>query len=89
MKTEIMREFKWGFVLNEQELRRIVETCNDHVKKLDLPEEKVEHLISGKLKDGSIVESEDINDILALENDASKSIERLRILFKEAKEDPS
>lgn len=87
MKTEIEKDFKWGFLLDEQELRRILKTCKDHVAKLNLPNETVEHYIGVKLRDGSLIETKEIEDVFSLENEGSKSIEKLRIIFKEQKDD--
>src|SRR5437764_14877895 len=86
MKTEVSKKYRWGFVLSEQEVRRIVKTCDEHILKLGL--ESPHQKFTAKLKDGSLVESEDINDIVSLENEGSKKIQRINILFDDGKEKP-
>ncbi len=33
MKTQVTKKFTWGFVLSEQELRRLGQTCQEHISK--------------------------------------------------------
>lgn len=86
MKTEVAKSFKWGFVLSEQDLRRILQTCQDHSLKVGSPTDVFRRLVSAKLSDGSLIESEDVSDILTLENEGSKAVERITINFDDGKE---
>jgi hypothetical protein len=71
MKTEVVKFHKWGFILSEQELRRLAQTCHEHILKIC---ETPTIQIKAGLKDGSVVESDNIDDILKLENAGSKRI---------------
>jgi hypothetical protein len=84
VKTEVSKSFKWGFLLSEQEIRRIIQACQDHISKLDL--DCTHHLISARLHDGSIVESTDISELLSLENNGSKAVRQLKVVFDDGKE---
>jgi hypothetical protein len=85
MKTELARSFKWGFVLSEQDLRRILQTCQEHFSKVKASG-VFRQLLTAKLSDGSLVESDDVNDILTLENEGSKAVERIKVNFDDGKE---
>jgi hypothetical protein len=84
MKTEVSKGFNWGFLLSEQDLRRIIQTCQEHFSKLEVTAPR--QLVSAKLRDGSLIDGEDVNSILSLENDGSKSIQRLKIVFDDGQE---
>jgi hypothetical protein len=86
MKTEIKRSYSWGYFLSEQELRRIIQSAQEHMAKLGLASYR--QLFSVKLKDGALIESNNPDDILLLENDGSKAIESLKLLFDDEKEKP-
>src|SRR5687767_10200978 len=87
MKTELQKRFNWGFVLSEQEFRRIIKTCQDHYEKATLAEGSTKRiLLAAKLNDGSIVESNNVEDIVSLENSGSKQVERVTLLFDDGKE---
>lgn len=79
MRTEVEKELRWGFVLTEQDLRRIFQTCIDHVEKLALPDFK--KTVSVRLRDGSLIESDLLDDVFTIENTGSKAIERLVLSF--------
>jgi hypothetical protein len=74
MKTEIDRRYASGFLLSEQDLRRIAQSAQEHAPKIGARDVGK---ISAKLKDGSLVESESLEDALALENGGQKSVVRL------------
>jgi len=86
MQTEVVKPFKWGFVLSEQELRRIYQSCLDNCKKAGCEEPK--HSAIVKLQDGSIINSNNIEEALSLENSGSKSIEKLELKFDDGSTDP-
>jgi hypothetical protein len=83
-KTVLSKEYNWGFVLSEQELRRIVQECRDHILKTSKSEKWHQSFIA-KCADGSIVETETVDGILSLENAGSKKIERLILAFDDGK----
>ena len=79
MRTEVSKAFNWGFLLSEQELRRTFTACREHAEKLGgTPDPE----ISVKLKDGSLVEVKDLDQVLSLENAGSKAIKRLSMAFE-------
>ena len=86
IKTELKKNFTWGFVLSEQDLRRIVQTCQEHFFK-EVSEDDCQQIITAKLQDGTIVESHSVDDILALENSGSRKIERVSLKFSEKTSD--
>jgi hypothetical protein len=77
MRTEINHEYKWGFLLSEQELRRIAQSCQEHATKIGAGASTT---YSAKLKDGSLIESSTLDDILSLENGSTKAITYLTLL---------
>jgi hypothetical protein len=78
MRTEIKRKYKWGFHLTEQELRRIVQAVTEHAEKASAG---VAHalLLRATLKDGSIIESSQPDDIFSIENAGAKRIEKIEV----------
>lgn len=85
MRTEIDHQHKWGFVLSEQELRRIAQSCQEHAAKIGIA---VTPKITAKLKDGSLVESENLDDVLSLENGGQKAINRLVLVWNDGSDRP-
>jgi hypothetical protein len=87
MQTEVVKFFKRGFVLSEQELRRIYQSCIDNCKKsgCDAPR----HVTEIKMEDGAVLKSDDIEEILLLENSGSKKITRLKLEFDDGSSDPT
>jgi hypothetical protein len=85
MKTEINRSFNWGFVLTEQELRRLIQTCNEHLaNKLDPALRRVR--FTARLRDGSVIECDQVEDLLSLENAGSRAIQKLTLIFDDGKD---
>ena len=78
MRTEVSKAFNWGFLLREQELRRIFTACREHAEKLG---GECDPEVSVKLKDGSLVEATDLDQVLSLENAGSKAIKSLSMAF--------
>jgi hypothetical protein len=78
MKTEARKKFYHGYVLNEQELRRIVDTAIQQIRKLNTPSEpKIRFEL--KFRNGTLTNSTSVDDILSLENVGPKQIVRLSI----------
>jgi len=71
MRTEIERHYKSGFLLPEQELRRIVQSGQQHAAKIGALQRPK---LSARMKDVSLVETEDIDEILSLENGGQKEV---------------
>ncbi|MCZ6690622.1 MAG: hypothetical protein O7H41_13580 [Planctomycetota bacterium] len=85
MKTETNRTFLFGFVLTGQDFRCVINTCEEHVQKISHRDEVAPQL-SARLKDKSVVETDQLDDICALENFGSKRITRLTMIFEEENE---
>ena len=86
MKTEIRKEFRWGFLLSEQELRRIAQCCRESFAKCGVEQPKSTILIV--LKDGSRLESDKLEQVFELENHGTKSVERLSLRYDDGSADP-
>ena len=74
MKTEIRRTYKWGFALTEQDVRRIAQTCREHGEKLAAA--PIFQTFMVRLGDGSVIETRDIDQVLALENTGKRRVEK-------------
>lgn len=85
MRTEIDHQYKWGFFLSEQELRRVAQSAEEHAAKVGT---HTGTKITAKLKDGSLIESENLDDILGLENGGQKAVIRLTLQFDDGQEKP-
>lgn len=86
MACEIFKKFTSGFVLNEQDLRRIWNCCDQHFKKTNSTTRHAK--IEATLHDASVVETDNIEEILALENGGAKRITRLNLEIADAANDP-
>lgn len=86
MKTQVEKKFTWGFILSEQELRRLAQTCQEHITKEFKPEE-YRTKITATLKDGSILETNKLDDILSLENSGVKKVQGLTLIYDDGKEE--
>jgi hypothetical protein len=69
--TEIKKSYKRGFILTEQELRRIIQACHDHGAKTD---GAVLSEMAVVLRDGSRIETQNPEEVFALENAGIKRI---------------
>lgn len=88
MKTEIRKSLQFGFVLSEQELRRLTQAIHEHVAKLNLPTvPEISHV--AVLKDGSRVESSKIDDLLSLENAGGQAITRVSMSVSDSEAKPT
>ena len=73
MKTEIIKSYSWGFALTEQDLRRIVQVVLDSFGKIHNASPP-KFTINLKLKDGSVVNAVELEDVFLLENSGEKTI---------------
>ncbi len=87
-KTQIRKDFSWAFVLSEQDLRRLIQTCQEHFQKIPDIQTFKQHF-SARLANGSIVESDKIDDIISLENSGSKLVQALTVRVDDGKIDYS
>jgi hypothetical protein len=78
MKTEITKTYKSGFVLTEQELRRIIQASTEHAEKVSGGQEFSLGLVA-TLKDGSIIEFDKTDDLFSLENAGAKKVQKVSI----------
>ncbi len=85
MKTEVPKAYKSGFTLSEVELRRIAQTCQEHMLKLFAPQ-NIRTTFTATLVDGSIIETSVIDDILALENSGSRQVKKITLEYTDEKE---
>jgi hypothetical protein len=79
MKAEKIGEYHFGFVLNESNVRRIIDTVKEQLLKLASNEEKIVLNYSVKFKNGAVVDNMTIDEILSLDNFGSTSITKLSI----------
>ncbi len=85
MKTEARQSFSHGFVLTEQELRRIADMATQQLQKVrSSPPPKTE--IELRFRNGTITESDSLDDLFSLENVGAKHIVRMRISFQSEKD---
>jgi hypothetical protein len=75
--VESTKSYKHGFVLKEQDLRRLVELMNEQFKKNS--ENDVEYNYTIKYKNGAVANTPDLESVLKQENDGSASIVRLEV----------
>lgn len=81
MKTEARKSFYHGFVLTEQELRRIVDVATQQLEKVAA--RKPHTYIQVKFRNGTITDAASLDDLLSIENVGSKQIINRRILLTE------
>ena len=78
-QTEVPRSFKHGFILSEQELRRVVSASREQLRKVG---SESSGRFTANLRDHSVIESDDIEEIIALENGGPKEIRNLELKFE-------
>lgn len=84
MKTEARKEFSYGFVLTEQELRRIVDVAVQQLEKVTADDgPPVKPQIQVKYINGTLTETDTLDDLLSMENVGSRRITRIRVGFFE------
>jgi hypothetical protein len=84
MLTEARKAFRQGFILDEQELRRLVDTAVEQVRKATQNEPVV--LLQAKFRNGTVTECSAVEELLTLENVGPKQIVRLRLLVDDGGE---
>ncbi|MCB4800272.1 hypothetical protein [Neotamlana laminarinivorans] len=77
LNVEANKSFYHGFILNEQELRRFNDLIQEQLKKES--EGKIENNFSVKFENGVVAETNDLEEILSLENSGSALIIELKI----------
>ncbi len=87
MKTEASKTFEHGFVLTEQELRRIVDTATRKMREA-VPDSDPRTLFEITFRNGTVTDSDSLDDVLSLENFASRQIVGLSVTIKEKNEQP-
>jgi hypothetical protein len=87
MKTEARQSFSHGFVLTEQELRRIADVATQQLVKVRSSPPPTTQ-IELRFRNGTITESDSLDDLLSLENVGAKHIVRMRISFESEKDSP-
>jgi hypothetical protein len=70
--------------LSEQELRRIAQPCQENAPKIGVNEDLK---IQTKLKDGSLVDYKNVDELLASENGGQKAVTRLSLMCDDGHED--
>src|ERR1700677_1631044 len=78
VQTESRKTFHHGYLLNEQELRRIVDTATQQIRKAN-PNGGINTFFVLKFKNGTLTRSNSVEDVLSLENLGPKQIVRLVI----------
>ena len=79
--VESNKNYYHGFILKEQELRRIIDLILEQFKKIS--EKPIEFIYTLKFQNGAIANTSNIEDILKQENEGSSSIVRLQISAKQ------
>jgi hypothetical protein len=87
MRTESERTFEHGFLIDEQNVRRVFELCRKRME-LRVPAVQVKTKLSIKFRNDAIASPTTIDEILTLENVGSKGIVKLRIEFDDGKQKP-
>lgn len=86
MHTEISKTYRWGFTLIEQDLRRTIQVVADSLGKVS---DAISPTFSAKvrLKDGSVVDITQVEDIFALENSGEKLIHAVSLHWQRCPKD--
>ena len=87
MRTEARRRYSSGFVLNEQELRRIHDVVDQQMQRA-LPNGTYETLYEVRYKNGAIAEPKTLDEILDQENWGSAAIRLVSLTCREGVERP-
>lgn len=85
MKSEVFKTFKCGFVLSEQDIRRVWNCCEQHFSKLNPQNPHI--VLEANLKDASVVSTKSIDEILSLENGGAKQITKVNLNIRDAEKD--
>jgi len=82
MKTEVCNSFSHGFVLTEQELQRI---HNLIIEQTQAVSDSIQTTYELKVKNGSIVELDSLEELFLLDNIGATAIKRLKITIADKK----
>src|SRR4051794_12491979 len=88
MRTEAIRRFTSGFELNEQELRRIHDVCDQQMKRA-LPNGDYHSLFSVQFKNGAISDFVDFNQVFEGENWGSTAVVSVGLHFRQNSDEAS
>lgn len=75
--VESSKSYNHGFILKEQDLRRLVDLINDQFKKISIDLPEYEFII--KYKNGAVANTPDIEEVLKQENEGSASVVKVEI----------
>jgi hypothetical protein len=89
MRTEAKKTSKHGFLISEQELRRIFDVLTQHIKRVMEEGKEPVTLFEVKFKNGAIANPVSLDEILQLENVGSGLILRLKIKVQDKAVDPT
>lgn len=88
MRSELSRRLSHGFVLTEQELRRILDLVLEQFKKVGLQGAPVVGLLV-KHRNGAITNPSNLDEIVSHENFGSSAVERLELEVSDKGDAPS
>ena len=75
--VESSKTYNHGFILKEQDLRRLIDLMNEQFKKIS--NEPIEYSFQIKYKNGAVATTDEFETIIKQENEGSSSIVRLEI----------
>jgi len=87
MRTEARRKYSCGFVLTEQELRRIHDVADQQMKRA-LPATPYLTEYELKFRNGAIAEPKSLDEVFEAENWGSTAVTRVSISFREQQDQP-
>src|SRR5260370_30804192 len=82
LKTELRKEFTHGFVLTEDELRRLVDCATQAMKRV-LPDSGFATRFHAKFKNGTIAECDGVEDLLGFDNSGARRMVGMHIHLSE------
>ncbi|HEX6371043.1 MAG TPA: hypothetical protein VF006_19150 [Longimicrobium sp.] len=84
MATELGKAFKWGFLLKEEDIRRINATAEEHMRKIDKASAPTStSSITATLVDGSVITARSLDDVIGLENGGARRIDALELRYSD------
>jgi hypothetical protein len=78
MRTEIVKKFRWGFVLGEPELRRVLKRMIEAGAKEQNGVEPTYHA-RAVLKDGTVIDTQNVDEVFQLENGGMRAIQKVEL----------
>jgi hypothetical protein len=88
MRTQAHRRYESGFVLNEQELRRIHDVADQQMKRA-FSDDMYEAVYEMRFENGAIAEPKNLDEVFAQENWGSAGIRLVRLTFRARTQVPS